>query len=103
VRFTRPQSPQRKRALADWFAGSAARRSPDDRSDYAEQPEDQDQDQQSAKTDIHVLPPLCFWNENREHGGCVPTVSETVRNFARYDFTRLKAPDLLDFPALDRK
>ena len=72
------------------------------RLDDAEQPKDEDQDQQPAKTDIHDIPPLLVLMVKRswEPPGCSRFVCGTERQGNILPVR--KAPDLLDFWAFDR-
>jgi len=68
---------------------TAGRRSiPKGRSDDAEQPENQDQDQQPTKSDIHDSPPLSSLRKNRARRRRVPNVAAAHRLTLRYYFTR---------------
>jgi len=56
--------------------------------DDAEKPKDQDQHQDTAKTDIHDTLLYWFWCCNGGRGCTVPVVTATSGLFLWYDFTR---------------
>jgi hypothetical protein len=72
--------------------------------DNSEQPEDQDQQQEAAKTDIHIFPPYSFVGRfNRQRGLTVPFVSAAAHSFAGMILPIRKRPLFLDFLGLSRK
>lgn len=72
--------------------------------DDAQQPEDQDQQQQSAKSDIHFKPPDLLL-PSRTKFGAATFQSLRTRPDEGYGIILPigKTPDLLDFPGLARK
>lgn len=70
--------------------------------DDAEQPQDQNQDQNTAKTDIHDTLLCWFCCCNGERHLVVPVVTAPVETCLGMILPVRKAPDLLDFSRLAR-
>lgn len=71
--------------------------------DDAEKPENEDQEQQAAKTDIHLFPPVFRLDVKRKSAHCRSIRFDTVTYTLGIILPVRKVPVLLDFPALTRK
>ena len=71
--------------------------------DDAEQPKDEDQDQQTAKTDIHVIPPVFVLRLKRASGPRRSSRYAHVPDLRGIILPVWKRPDLLDFSTRRRK
>jgi hypothetical protein len=71
--------------------------------DDAEQPQDEDQDQQAAKTDIHAIPPMFVLLVKRCEQSCRSTRYGAVMLLRGIILPARKVPHLLDFSALAGK
>jgi hypothetical protein len=102
--------PLKQRQLCDNLsgAGGSARRPHGKAQDVgtsnnAEQPQDEDQDQYPAKTDIHRITPVLLLVLKRQGRARRSTRYESVTNLKGIILPIEKVPDLLDFLAPSRK
>jgi hypothetical protein len=71
--------------------------------DDAEKPKNEDQDQQTAKTDVHGIPPVLMLLLKRRAAHHRSTRCEPVMVFDGIILPAWKVPHLLDFSAFRRK